>query len=179
MVVSEERLRAEGARESVVIPSAPAVAPVADVSWSGIWAGTLITLGGAILLTALGVAIGFSVLDARPGAAASDTGWGIAAGIWTFLSLVIPLFLGSMVAARFGIPERGSAMVTGTVVWVLVLLGTVAIGSIRIAVAGVAPAVPAWIAGWSTFGALLLSLLAALAGASAGVPRFIRRRPVV
>ena len=60
------------------------------VSWSGIWAGVLIALGTLLVLSALGLAIGFSA-DARD---VDPQKIGTGAIVWSRISLLIALFLG-------------------------------------------------------------------------------------
>lgn len=132
MVSPEERIRA--ARERVVVQATqPGIALVGrQISWSGVWSGFLVAVGTLVLLTALGVAIGATVADVSPGSASNPQGWGIGAGVWGFVSVAVALFLGGMVAGRFGaVPIVGSGAtgaVEGMLVWVLAMLTVIVLG---------------------------------------------------
>ena len=148
------------------------------VSWGGIFGGVLVALGLLLLLAALGVAVGISAV--QPGA--TDPGaLGTGAGIWAAASLLAALFIGGMVSTRIGaIFDRTTGVFEGVLVWVVSVLllaslagsGVMVTGAVDLA--GMAqlyePAGPA--PAWIAFGALLVSLLAAVLGAVAG-----RRRP--
>ena len=145
------------------------------VSWGGVFGGVLVALGFLLLMTALGVAVGISA--AQPGQ--TDTGaLGAGAGIWAGVSLLVALFIGGWVSTRIGaIFDGTTGFFEGALVWVV----SVMLSGIGVLAAGAAqtlgsafqfgqatPDVP-----WVTFGALLLSLLAAVLGAMAG-----RRNPL-
>jgi hypothetical protein len=90
------------------------------VSWGGIWAGMLITLGSLLLLTTLGLAVGITAVD--PGE--SDAGaFGTGAGIWGIVSALLALFVGGMVSTRSAaIADRGTSVFHGALVWLLTIL---------------------------------------------------------
>jgi hypothetical protein len=165
------------------------------VSWGGIFGGVLVALGVLLLLAALGLAVGISA--ARPGETDPAT-LGTGAGIWAAASLLGALFIGGMVSTRIGaIFDRTTGVFEGALVWVVSLLlvaylagsgiGMLAGGAFDLV--GGAGEVAGQVveqarekaqqmkpeatrAAWVTFGALLVSLLAAVLGAMAG-----RRRP--
>lgn len=90
---------------------------VRRVSWGAIFAGVVVALSVQLLLSILGMAIGFGVVDP-----AQDVdplaGIGVGAGIWLLVSTLIALFLGGWTAGRLaGIPLRTSALLHGVVVW--------------------------------------------------------------
>lgn len=101
------------------------------VSWGGIWAGVLVTLGTLLLLSTLGLAVGIAANAGAgaAGAAAANGGanvspgtMGTAAVIWSALSLLISMFLGGLASTRMGrIFDRGSGMFHGALVWVIAL----------------------------------------------------------
>lgn len=121
---------------------------------------------------------------------------GTAAAIWSGISLLISLFLGGLASTRMGrIWDRGTGMFQGALVWVLTLgtilylglrgLGLMS-GSMGLAEngggvgsaageAGRAAAEHATSIGWSPFIIAALSLLAALAGAAAGLRHLLDR----
>jgi hypothetical protein len=137
MVTPEERVLES--RERVVIQATQPGVVVAGrhVSWSGVWSGFLVALGTLVLLTALGIAIGSTVVDVDPATAAAPRGWGIGAGLWELLSIIVSLFVGGMVAGRFGaVAVAGTAStgaVEGMLVWVLSILAIMVFGGAGIA----------------------------------------------
>ena len=157
------------------------------VSWGGVFGGVLVALGFLLLMTALGVAVGISA--AQPGE--TDTGTlGAGAGIWAAVSLLVALFLGGWVSTRIGaIFDGTTGFFEGALVWVVSVLlmlcmastglgmlfggASELVGGAAQALSSVLQSSQATSAAWITFGALLLSLLAAVFGAMAG-----RRDPV-
>ena len=163
------------------------------VSWGGIFGGVLVAVGLLILLTTLGIAVGITAVDS---AEASQLGTG--AGIWAAVSLLVALFVGGMVATRIGATtDSSTAFFSGFLVWVVsvVLMAYIAASGLSRLTGGAfelfASAPPAVVqelpksapelqqkaqemkpqagaAAWTTFGALLVSLLAAVIGATAG-----------
>lgn len=156
------------------------------VSWGGIFGGVLAAVGLLLLLAALGVAVGITAVDPQ----SMQLGkLGIGAAIWTGVSLLLSLFLGGLVASRLGATfDRTTSFFEGFLVWVVALLlvaylaaggmawvagdafsmmgGQPDISATPEAVQAIQP--PAAKAAWITFGSLVLSLGAALAGAMAG-----------
>jgi hypothetical protein len=90
-----------------------------SVSWGGIWGGVLVGTGLLLLLTALGLALGISAVDAN-----SDAGnVGMGASIWAAIALLLSLYVGGMASTRIGaIFDRTTGMFEGALVWVLSLL---------------------------------------------------------
>jgi hypothetical protein len=96
------------------------------VRWGPIIAGVLVSLATQLILSALGAAIGLSGLanSGAPRTNAGDVGTGI--GIWSIISLLISLFVGSWVASRASGPmNRNTAMLNGAILWAT----TLALGS--------------------------------------------------
>jgi hypothetical protein len=150
------------------------------VSWGGIWAGMLVVLGAMLVLSALGIAVGFSADARNVDPEKISTG----AVIWSRGSLLIALFLGGMAAARMSMVwDRFTGLAQGALVWVVsmiavLLLGANGVGLIGVALAygtaqrsDAAPGATAWI----TFLSIVLSLLAALAGSAIGQRRAAAR----
>jgi hypothetical protein len=146
------------------------------ISWSGIWAGMLVVLGSILVLSTLGIAIGFSA-DARN---VDPSRIGAGAVIWSRGSLLVALFLGGMAAARMSMVwDRFTGLAQGVLVWVVsmvtvLLLGANGVGLIGAALAygtaqhaGTGPDATAWI----TFFSVVLSLLAAVVGSAIGQHR--------
>lgn len=138
------------------------------VSWGGVWSGVLVTLGALILLSALGVAVGMSAVD--PASADAERVARIA-GVWGAASLLASLFLGGMVSTRTGmVYDRATGMFEGVLVWVVSMLLMVAFAGSGISL------VPEFTidltasraAAWVGLAAMVLSLIAAVAGAMAG-----------
>ena len=102
-----------------------------ELSWGGIWAGFLVGLGVLMLLNALGLAIGISLIDINRGATDDAQAWGIGAAAWLLLSLLASLFIAGMVSSRAGavIDPRTGAL-QGTVVWVLAMLALMLFGAL-------------------------------------------------
>lgn len=148
------------------------------ISWGGIWAGVLVVLGVLLVLSTLGLAIGFSA-DARN---VDPQRIGMGAIIWSRVALLIALFLGGAAATRMSMVwDRPTALAQGVLVWVasliaslflsthvvgLVLSAALGYGLSNGGAEGPAPA-PSAVA-WMTFFAVVLSLLATLAGAALG-----------
>ncbi len=130
--IAEERVRAAErvAIPATAVPTAPVAGPL--VSWSTVWAGTLFALAGLVVLMALGVAVGASVLDLNPLSAHAAQGWTVGTGAWTFGSMLIALFLGGVVSTRLRtFVPRPAFLVSGTLVWMLVLIAMTGMGFAR------------------------------------------------
>lgn len=93
------------------------------VAWGGVWSGFLVATGVFLLLSTLGLAIGVSSADVRPGEDASGRAFGISAAVWTGVSLLVSLFIGGLVATRSSaIHDRGAGLIDGVLIWVLSIL---------------------------------------------------------
>lgn len=89
------------------------------LSWGAIFAGLITAIVLQIVLTVLGLAIGFSAWD--PGEGLGDIGTG--AWIWAILSALASLFVGGIVTGRLaGILTRGDGVLHGLLMWGLSLL---------------------------------------------------------
>src|SRR5258708_24935957 len=138
------------------------------VSWGGVWGGVLVTMGSLILLGAIGVAVGMSAMD--PGRADTSRLAAVAA-IWGAVSLLASLFLGGMVATRIGmVYDRATGMFEGVLVWIVSVMLMAAFAGSGL---GLIPEISFDLtatraAAWVGVGAMLLSLLAAVAGAMSG-----------
>lgn len=172
------------------------------VSWGGIFGGVLVALGVLLLLAALGLAVGISAAqpgETEPGAL--GTGAGIWAGVSLLLALFIGGMVSTRIGAIFdrttGVFEgvlvwvvsvllvaylagSGAGMLVGGASELLGSAGAAvgemqqlydkAAGAIAQNAQRIQPQASA--AAWISFGALVISLLAAVLGAMAG-----RRRP--
>ncbi len=102
-------------RSTVLAPTGP------RVRWGGVMSGFVVALGALMLLTALGLAIGFTALDDPRVVTRQDASdLGIGAGVWAFLTLLVTFFLAGMVSTQVtDRPDRGGALLHGALVWVL------------------------------------------------------------
>ena len=163
--------RRTGERRRLALPSSSALASGLEgmrVSWGGVWSGVLVAMGLLLLLGALGVAIGASAID--PDRADPDKVM-TAAGAWGAASLLVALFLGGMVATRTGMVfDRAASVFEGMLVWFVAVAAMALFAGSGI---GLVPDFSIDLeagrtAAWMGFGAMLLSLVAAVAGAMAG-----------
>jgi hypothetical protein len=133
MATSEERAR-ERDRIAIATSERVLVAPGRVVSWSGIWAGFMSAIAVMVIVGALGIAVGISVLDVNPAGASDAQGWMIGAGLWSFFTFIIGLFTGGLVATRSGAyTARPAAAAIGTAVWVLSIAAVCFFGAVRAA----------------------------------------------
>jgi hypothetical protein len=146
------------------------------VSWGGIWAGMLVALGVMLVLSTLGIAVGFSAGARNVDPEKIGTG----AVIWSRGSLLVALFFGGMAAARMSMVwDRFTGLAQGALVWVVSTVAVLLLGANGVGLIGVTlafstarhveggPSASAWI----TFFSVVLSLLAALAGSAIGQRR--------
>jgi len=91
------------------------------IRWGPVWAGVIIALATLLVLSAIGIAIGFAVTGvATPEAIRSIS---LALAIWTAFSAVIALFIGGYIAGRLmPLDTRGVGAVHGLAVWSLTLV---------------------------------------------------------
>jgi hypothetical protein len=116
--------------ETLVMP------PIDRVRWSAIIAGLFAALSTLILVSLLGIAIGFSIYN--PSNPARN--FGVSAGLWGAISALIAFGVGGLVAARTAaVPGRANGALNGAMVWVvtipllLYLLGSGISGLVTIA----------------------------------------------
>lgn len=88
------------------------------ISWASIFAGVVAVLAISLLLSLLGMALGFSMLDPE---SATDigNGSGTAVTIWTIVSLLISLAIGGFIAGRLA---GNDGYIHGFLVWSLSLI---------------------------------------------------------
>ena len=83
------------------------------IRWGPIIAGIFVAIATQLILSALGAAIGLTV---------GATGGALGVGIWSIVSLLIALFLGSWVAAAGCSPmNKKTAMLHGLILWATTL----------------------------------------------------------
>jgi hypothetical protein len=94
------------------------------LSWGAVIAGVVLVLATHLLLSLLGVGVGFTTIDpAQQGGTPQASTLGIGAGVWWTISYMIALMLGGYVAARLsGVLVRGNGVLHGLVTWAAALL---------------------------------------------------------
>src|SRR5688572_27701282 len=101
--------------------SLPAISALQRVRWGAVFAGLFFTVVAQILLTVLGLAIGFTAVDPQAGAPGAGMGWG--AAVWAILSLLISLFIGAYITGRLsGVLNRGDGAFNGALTWAVSLV---------------------------------------------------------
>lgn len=84
------------------------------LSWGAIFAGFVVATMTQIVLSLLGVAVGFTTWDV--GDPARDLGMGL--GIWMVVSTLASLFVGGLTTGRLaGVLTRGDGAIHGVVMW--------------------------------------------------------------
>lgn len=84
------------------------------LSWGAIFAGFIVATMIQVVLSLLGVAVGFTTWEV--GDPASDLGMGL--GIWVAISALVSLFVGGVVTGRLaGVLTRGDGALHGVVMW--------------------------------------------------------------
>lgn len=102
---------------------------VRRVSWGAIFAGAIVATANQIAWAVLGTAIGLATLNPATEAAPAE-GLGTFAGIWWFVTGLISLFLGGLVAGRLaGVPRRVDGLLNGLTVWALTTIAGVWLAS--------------------------------------------------
>lgn len=92
------------------------------VRWGPIISGLVVALATQLILSALGAAIGSTFISGSGAPRSNAPGVGSAVGIWSIISLLISLFIGSWVAARAcGPMNRNTALLNGAILWATTL----------------------------------------------------------
>ncbi len=151
--------------------------------WGAIWAGMFTFVAIWSVFGALGVAIFAS--SANPNAANPVTGMSTGMAIWTIVLTLIAMFVGGRVTGHLArVARRSDALLNGMAMFglsviaaviVVVLAGTALSGGTGIAQTTSVHSPYALTVfadlGWAGFVALLIGWLAAMFGASSGLPR--------
>lgn len=91
------------------------------ISWGGIIAGTIIAIVIQLGLNLLAIGVGVSQINPNPDYGdepGSVKSAGISTGVIVAVSVLISLFIGGYIAARFaGSPDRTDALLNGLMVW--------------------------------------------------------------
>lgn len=92
------------------------------VRWGPIISGLVVAIATQLILSALGAAIGASFLAGSGAPRSNAPGVANSVGIWSIISLLIALFIGSWVAARASGPmNRSAALLNGAILWATTL----------------------------------------------------------
>lgn len=119
------------------------------VAWGAIFAGIVVAVATLAVLSIIGLALGFSLVEV--GEQDPANGSLTTTAIWTFVSQIVALFVGGYVAARLaGLLPKGAAVLHGATVW------------------GSATIIVLWIAA-STAGALFSGAASAVSSAASGL----------
>jgi hypothetical protein len=95
------------------------VMPVDRVRWAAVLTGLVVVLVTVVLLSVLGLAIGFTTI--APGDIAGTLGAG--AGVWSAISILIALVVGGWSTARTAaVSGRANGALNGAMVWVATTL---------------------------------------------------------
>jgi hypothetical protein len=110
------------------------------MSWGSVLAGAVVAGASMILLSLLGVAFGAGGLRFTQTTASDLAGYGLGAGIWTAINLILSMGFGAYVAARLsGTHSHLDAELHGITVWaVAILLMTVLLAQAVGAILGTA-----------------------------------------
>lgn len=98
------------------------------ISWPSVFAGVIAVLAVSLLLSLLGVALGFALLDPQSATDISN-GSGTAFSIWTGISLLVSLALGGWIAGHL---TANDGAIHGFLVWALSLLIGVILGALTL-----------------------------------------------
>ena len=94
------------------------------MSWGSVLAGAVVAGASMILLSLLGVAFGAGGLRFTQTSASEMAGYGLGAGIWTAINLILSIGFGAYVAARLsGTHSHLDAELHGITVWAVAILG--------------------------------------------------------
>ena len=93
------------------------------MSWGSVLAGAVVAGASMILLSLLGVALGAGGLRFTQTTASDMAGYGLGAGIWSAVNLILSMGFGAYVAARLsGTHSHLDAELHGITVWAVAIL---------------------------------------------------------
>jgi hypothetical protein len=93
------------------------------MSWGSVLAGAVVAGASIIVLSLLGVALGAGGLRFTQTTASDMAGYGLGAGIWTAINLILSMAFGAYVAARLsGTHSHLDAELHGITVWAVAIL---------------------------------------------------------
>jgi Protein of unknown function (DUF2795) len=110
------------------------------ISWGAVFAGAVVAAATMLLLSLLGVGFGASALRLSVAGAAELRDYGLGAGIWTAVNLILSMIFGGYVAARLsGTHSHLDGELHGITVWaVATLLATFLLGQLASLAVGTA-----------------------------------------
>jgi hypothetical protein len=98
-----------------------------SISWRSVFAGTAFALASAWIMYLFGSALGFSMID--PYSQDPTNGLGYAAAAWIFITWLVSLFLGGLLAGRLSEhADRASGFIHGILVWSVCIILTITLG---------------------------------------------------
>ena len=101
------------------------------ISWGSVLAGVFVAIAAQLLLSALGVLVGFGAAAVTTIAELRDISAGI--GIWTAISALISLFIGGWVASRLSNTQLSSdGLWHGLTVWAFTLVAGILLSTLGI-----------------------------------------------
>ena len=142
------------------------------ISWGAIFAGVFVAIAAELILSAVGILIGFSTATVTSVSALAGATTGV--GIWTAFSALVATFIGGYVASRLAAVQFSSdGLWHGLTVWALTLVLAIVLGSLGISgLLGIASNVVATLRGIIPSGVAVtpadLKAAASLASRSAG-----------
>lgn len=102
-----------------------------SVCWRSVFAGTAFALATAWIMYLFGTALGFSLVD--PHAQNPLNGLGYAAAAWIFITWLVSLFLGGLIAGRVSEhADRASGLIHGILVWSVCIILTVTLSVVGV-----------------------------------------------
>ncbi len=99
------------------------VSPARRIAWGAVFAGVALALVVQVVLAMLGAGIGLSTVDPMQGGSPDAQTFGMAAGAWWAVSMLIALYIGGWVAGHMaGLPLKSDGTLHGLVVWAFTVL---------------------------------------------------------
>jgi len=97
------------------------------VAWGGVFAGLVVGAGLVVFLSALGMAIGITILPDPRASAEGAARLSVGTAVWAALSVLAGFFVAGLVSARAtNHPDRGGAVIQGMLVWILGVVAVLA-----------------------------------------------------
>jgi hypothetical protein len=96
---------------------------VEHIEWGGIWAGYAVSIGLAVLLTFLVLAIGLTSVNPMDVRSWISVAGG--AAVWSAIVVLISIFIGAIVAGRTPASSRQYGVLRGVTLWGLLMLTAV------------------------------------------------------
>lgn len=101
------------------------------LSWGGVFAGLFVAIAAQILLSALGVLVGFGAATITTAQELADVSAGV--GIWIAISALIAAFIGGLVASRLAnVRFTSDGLWHGLTVWSLILVVSITLSTLGV-----------------------------------------------